>query len=61
LQEPSAGEEGVVPSGRNELTYRPHLDGLRCLAVYLVLAFHAGPRLFRSGFIGVDVFFVLSG
>jgi len=50
-----------VPSGRNELTYRPHLDGLRCLAVYLVLAFHAGPRLFRSGFIGVDVFFVLSG
>jgi peptidoglycan/LPS O-acetylase OafA/YrhL len=50
-----------VPSGRSELTYRPHLDGLRCVAVYLVLAYHAGPRVFRRGFIGVDVFFVLSG
>ena len=50
-----------MPSGRGDLTYRPHLDGLRCVAVYLVLAFHAGPFLFPRGFIGVDVFFVLSG
>lgn len=41
--------------------YRPHLDGLRAVAVYLVVAFHAGLGSFDGGFVGVDVFFVLSG
>ncbi len=41
--------------------YQPHLDGVRAVAVYLVVAFHAGVDRLNGGFIGVDVFFVLSG
>ncbi len=41
--------------------HRPSLDGVRALAVYLVLIFHTGMATFSGGFVGVDVFFVLSG
>jgi peptidoglycan/LPS O-acetylase OafA/YrhL len=43
------------------LGYLPHVDGLRAVAVALVVVFHAWPKLLPGGFIGVDVFFVISG
>ncbi|MFB9236512.1 acyltransferase family protein [Plantactinospora siamensis] len=43
------------------LGYRPALDGVRALAVAAVLAFHGGVAALPGGFLGVDVFFVLSG
>jgi peptidoglycan/LPS O-acetylase OafA/YrhL len=43
------------------MKYRREIDGLRALAVIPVILFHAGLQTFRGGFVGVDVFFVISG
>lgn len=43
------------------MQYRPEIDGLRALAVLAVILFHGGFSLFSGGFVGVDVFFVISG
>lgn len=43
------------------MRYRPEIDGLRAVAVLPVILFHAGFGSFAGGFVGVDVFFVISG
>jgi peptidoglycan/LPS O-acetylase OafA/YrhL len=47
--------------GRMSISYRSEIDGLRALAVLPVVAFHAGIQGLSGGYVGVDVFFVISG
>ena len=43
------------------VAYRRDIDGLRAVAIVPVVLFHAFPTLVPGGFVGVDVFFVVSG
>jgi len=43
------------------ITYRPDIDGLRAISVFLVILFHADLSFFSGGFVVVDIFFVISG
>ncbi len=53
--------EGQSAQDKRHLAYLPHVDGLRAIAVLSVIAFHAAPAQVPGGFVGVDIFFVISG
>src|SRR5690606_33523639 len=59
-----AGQRGPVTAAAGQphrLAWRADVDGLRAVAVLAVVAYHAFPGLVPGGFVGVDVFFVISG
>jgi len=58
-----SGSTGKITGNDKQLHvgYRPDIDGLRALAVIAVVVFHAFPEYLPGGFVGVDVFFVISG
>jgi len=58
MSEPGAEPPATAPAVR---TFRPDIEGLRAFAVVLVVLYHAGVPWLAGGYVGVDVFFVLSG
>ena len=49
----------MIPERRGD--YRPYIDGLRAISILAVVGYHIGLPGFSGGFVGVDVFFVISG
>ena len=45
----------------SQIKYRPDIDGLRALSVLGVIIYHLNPSILPGGYIGVDIFFVISG
>jgi peptidoglycan/LPS O-acetylase OafA/YrhL len=60
-QHPGTPSASVTPDLRSRADYRLDIDGLRALAIIPVVLFHAFPALMPGGFVGVDIFFVISG
>jgi len=52
---------GTGASPQRRSFYRPEIDGLRAIAVIAVIINHFNPDLISRGFLGVDIFFVISG
>jgi peptidoglycan/LPS O-acetylase OafA/YrhL len=53
--------QGIVHNNFTNFHYRSDIDGLRAIAIIAVILYHAGFKAFGGGFIGVDIFFVISG
>jgi peptidoglycan/LPS O-acetylase OafA/YrhL len=59
--EPPGATTRPDASGAAESGFRPDIEGLRALAIVLVVIYHVGFAWLPGGFVGVDVFFVISG
>jgi peptidoglycan/LPS O-acetylase OafA/YrhL len=55
------GELNPYERVHSETPYRPDIDGLRAISIFAVVGFHSLPNVVSGGFVGVDVFFVISG
>ena len=57
----TATSRKAVNGGTAERDFRPDIQGLRAIAVAMVVIYHLYPSVLPGGFVGVDVFFVISG
>ena len=51
----------ATPAASGHAAYRPDIDGLRAVSILAVVLYHAFPRVLGAGYVGVDIFFVISG
>ena len=57
----SPGDHVALVAGASSVHYRPDIDGLRAVSVTAVVLYHLNDKLLPGGFVGVDVFFAISG